>query len=498
MYRMGLIRGIQSVAQLDVATDEKHYQRIEMWKQLYRGYLEKDMEGEPWHQVAYKTINGTKTRRRHSLNMPKVIAEEMARLVFNEKCQINISDPTFSDEVQEVLRKNDFYKRFQNYLEYTFALGGMVAKTYVEPGKDGQPELKVGFVTADCFLPVSWKGDKITEGVFINQLKRRDKWYTHLEWHRWEGQTYVIRNELYEATNPNEIGVRTALSTLYEDLQEEVRIENLSRPLFVYFKPNVANNFDTQSPLGISIYANALDTLKAIDIAFDSLVREFRLGKKRIIVPATAVKTVVDPVTGDMHRYFDADDEVYQAFNFQDPELQKPIDITVEIRVEEHVKAIQALLDILAMQIGFSTGTFTFDGRGVKTATEVVSENSKTFRTKNSHEVIVEEGLKELITSIAEVAQLYSLFAVPQEYEITIDFDDSIAEDRDSNADYYLKLKNGGIISAKTAIMRILGYTEEQAEAELQRIAAESRQVTGLDVELLGLNMGGEAENAES
>src|SRR5690606_39468519 len=53
----------------------------------------------------------------------------------------------------------------------------------------------------------------------------------------------------------NEIGVRAALGTLYPELEQEVRISNLSRPLFVYFKPNIANNFDTQSPLGISIYA---------------------------------------------------------------------------------------------------------------------------------------------------------------------------------------------------------------------------------------------------
>ena len=496
MYRMGLIRGIQNISQLDVATDEEHYRLVDMWHSLYKGYLSTGLDGEPWHDVKYHTINGPKTRRMHSLNMPKVASEEMARLVFNEKCRINVSDEELAENIGAVLKQNGFYKRFQTYLEYSFALGGVVAKTYAVTGRNGAPELRIGFVTADCFLPISWSNGKITEGVFINQTKKGTKWYTHLEWHQWEGTEYVIRNELYESDRANEIGVRVALETLYPELEQEVRIQNLSRPLFVYFKPNIANNFDTQSPLGISIYANALDTLKAIDIAFDSLIREFRLGKKRIIVPATAVKTVVDPQTGHLHRYFDANDEVYQAFNFQDAESQKPIDISVELRVDEHIKAIQALLDIFSMQIGFSAGTFTFDGQSVKTATEVVSENSKTFRTKNSHEVIVEEGLKELITSIVEVAELYGIFSAPAEYEVNIDFDDSIAEDRDSNADYYLKLKNGGLISVKTALMRILDYTEEQAEEELLRIAAESRQVTGLDVDLLGLTAG--EGNAES
>lgn len=125
-----------------------------------------------------------------------------------------------------------------------------------------------------------------------------------------------------------------SLSTLYPDLEEEVRIKDLSKPMFVYFKPNTANNLDMNSPLGISIYANALGTLKSLDIAFDSFQREFVLGKKRIIVPDMAIKTIADPLTGTMLRYFDANDEVYQAFQLGDNTNQIQ-DISVELRVEE-------------------------------------------------------------------------------------------------------------------------------------------------------------------
>src|SRR5690606_21602688 len=103
-----------------------------------------------------------------------------------------------------------------------------------------------------------------------------------------------------------------------------------------------------------SIFANALDTLKALDIAFDSFISEFRLGKKRIIVPETAIKTVVDPNDGCVKRYFDPSDEVYQAFHFDTVDNQKIIDNSVELRVEEHIAGINALLEILAMQLGFS------------------------------------------------------------------------------------------------------------------------------------------------
>lgn len=485
MYRMGLIKGIREATDLrDIPIDEDHYRRVDMWNSLYRGYYEK------WHKINYHTLSGPKTRQMDRLDMPKVVAHEMASLIFNERCIINI-DGSISDKIHEVLKRNHFYKQFQRYLEYAFALGGMAMKVYAD-----HQGVKISYVTADCFIPISYSNNEIREAVFLNEIVKGDKYYTLLEWHTWEGNTYVIKNELYESEQKGELGINVSLSTLYPNLEEEVRIDGLSRPLFVYIKPNTANNFDMHSPLGISIYANALGTLKAIDVAFDSFNREFRLGKKRIIVPATAVRTVIDRDTGTHHRYFDANDEVFQAFDFMDDNSQKIYDNSVEIRVEEHAKAIQTLLDILAMQVGFSAGTFTFDSQGVKTATEVVSENSKTFRTKNSHEMIVEEGIKELITSIVEVAALYGFFYASEDYEVNIDFDDSIAEDRDSNADYYLKLTNGGLISKKTAMMRVLDFTEEQAEEELKRIAEENRTATAEAIDFFGMG-GTERERQE-
>ena len=301
MYRMGLLKGIENLSQLkDVPLNDEMYEKIEIWKALYKGYY------EPWHKVRYHTIDGPKTRKMDTLQMPKVIASEMAGLVFNEKCEISISDQSLSDFIDGVFKDNKFYKEFQDYIEYMFAYGGMVIKPFVQDGK-----VRLSYVTADCFIPISWHNDTIDEGIFVSEYKRGQKTYTHLEWHRWDGKEYVIRNELYES-NGTDLGVKVALSTLFPDLEEEVRISGLQKPLFVYFKPNTANNIDTQSPLGISLYANALDTIHALDTAFDSFHREFRLGRKRILVPAHMLKPVVDPETGQLHRYFDSTDEVYE------------------------------------------------------------------------------------------------------------------------------------------------------------------------------------------
>ncbi|MGN4404579.1 phage portal protein, partial [Bacillus cereus group sp. MYBK6-1] len=287
--------------------------------------------------------------------------------------------------------------------------------------------------------------------------------------------------------NQGDLGVKVLLSTLYPDLEEEVRIENLSKPMFVYFKPNTANNLDLTSPLGISLYANALSTLKSLDIAFDSFQREFVLGKKRIMVPTSAIRTVIDPQTGIPQRYFDATDEVYEAMNFDDGAKQIQ-DISVELRVEEHTDAINALLNYVSMQVGFSAGAFSFDGQGVKTATEVVSENSKTFRTKQSHETIIEDGIRDLVDIIIEIAALYDEFESTDKYEVTVTFDDSIAEDQTAEINKQVTLVMNGLTTKKLAIMKIHGVSEEEAERMIKEILEENKIVIPENIDFFGMN----------
>src|SRR5690625_1752625 len=342
---LGLIKSIEKISDhKDISMNEEMYDLIDQWKALYKGYY------EPWHHIEYKTIDGIKTRRMDTLNMAKTSANEMASLVFNEKCEISISDEGLKKFIDSVFKSNKFYKKFQDFLEYSFSMGGMVIKPYVE-----DDQVKLSFVTADCFIPISWQNESIREGVFINETQKGKKKYTLLEWHVWENGIYTVKNELYESETGADLGRKVSLDRLYPGLEPIVGMPKIKRPIFVYFKPNTANNFDTQSPLGISLYANALSVMKSIDTAFDSFHREFRLGKKRILVPEPMIKTVVDPRTGAMHRYFDASDETYEAFagDMDNTEMKE---ISVELRVSEHVSAINSMLNLFAMQTGFSSG----------------------------------------------------------------------------------------------------------------------------------------------
>lgn len=504
----GVAREFKSVFELGgVPAFSQYYEfGIFIWKWLYRGFY------KLWHLIPAPTIANPKNKRElYRMNIAKAICAEMASLVWGEECTINVSMDGFEasedkpdplDEfVHKVMGENALKEKMQESVEQALALGGAAMKVWSDVRRDEEgneiPDtrrINIGYAMADQFIPTAWDNAKVTEGLFISRIAKGGYYFTRLEWHRWNGLTYTITNELYrsemrKANTPGEdqdiLGVRWPLADIYPYLEEETVIP-VSESLFTYWRTPIANNLDDNSPLGMSVYGNALETLHALDICYDSFVSEFRLGKKRIIVPARCVKSVIDPVSGLPVRYFDATDEVYEALATDNPEDLKVQDNSVELRVEEHIRAINAFLSILCLQTGFSAGTFTFDQHtGLKTATEVVSENSKTYKTIKTVQNQLAPAIEHLVRNIIEVASLYEMdyeghsieSLASGGYHVNITFDDGVTQDRATNINEGVMLVGAGLLSKYTFLTDRKygqGLTEEQANAELERIRAEN------------------------
>jgi A118 family predicted phage portal protein len=520
----GLARDFKSIFELGgVPAFQQFYNfGIFPWKYLYKGYY------EAWHLVPAPTIKDQNAKRRmFYLNLSKAVCSELAGMVWTDQTDVSISTNGFTPTeanpddplqafVEKVLHENNFNVKMLEAIEQAAALGGEALKVWHEVRHNSEgnevPEsgrLKIGYCMADQFVPTAWDNAEVTEGVFISRTAKGGYYYTRLEWHKWDGLTYYITNELYRAEmyrngntqEPQDIlGMRVPLAEIYPLLDEETVVEGVEKSLFSYFRTPTANNIDDNSPLGVSIYANAMETLHALDICFDSFVREFRLGKKRIIVPARMVKTIVDPVTGVPRRYFDATDETYEALSTDDPDSLKIQDNSVALRVEEHVAAMNAFLNIFCLQVGLSAGTFAFDAQnhGIKTATEVVSENSKTYKTVKNFQNMIRPAVIRLVDNIIAVASLYDMQTTDGQrvraltargYSVNVAMDDGITQDRQTNINEGITLVGAGLMSKLTFLTDPKygqALTLEAAKKELQQIAAESR-MTGTTLDLINL-----------
>lgn len=416
---------------------------IARWAEIYNG-------GGDWRYAKRGGLNGG-TRRVAALNAARAVCSELARLCFSEGTTLISADGETQSLLQRVLRENSFDQRFPDFLEKVFALGGGVIKAYWDGG------IKLDFVTADCFAPTAWDSRGIYGGAFGSRVFRNGKSFFLAETQELSAEGLVIENKLF-----TDDGRAAKLSDAFDNLSEKSVLSGAKRPLFVYFR--AAGGRGKCPVLGSSVFAGAEDTLKALDIVFDSLNREFVLGKKRIIVPYYAVRGEYDE-NGEIKKYFDANDEVFQALSTTDTEELNIVDNTQTLRVEEHTEAISALLDLLCMQAGLSEGAICFSDGTLKTAAEVVSRNSRTYRTQSLYRRLIADGLSQLAESICMLAKMAGLLSEQASESAEVAFADGVSEDEGTRTDRAIKLYTAGLIGKERALSQIYGISLEQAKA---------------------------------
>lgn len=306
----------------------------------------------------------------------------------------------------------------------------------------------------------------ITVSRFIEEKGKNKTYYTHITYHEYRSGIYAKLNEVYKSNTDTTLGKQLNFNDIFPNIKESEAVIT-QNPYFQIWKPNLANNFDTNSPMGISIYANSIDRFKSLDTKYDSFYNEFVLGKKRILVDQSAMKGGMETdEQGNPHfvQYFDKNDRVYVGINAEMKEPVKEIDFT--LRYNEHIDSINADLNWLSENVGLGSNYYKFDGAGTKTATEVISENSQAFRTKEHYQIVINACVEDLVKAVCELEGIKT-------NKITITPDDSIIEDKDKEITRAQMEVTQGLRSKKSYLMDIKGMSEDEAEEELQKIQDE-------------------------
>ena len=449
-----------------------------IWKQWYRGSV------NDFHYYNVKLSNGrTCQKERRTMNMPKKLCEDFSKLEWSENVEIKLDSEEGTKRLWEVLdrKENSFKTNFPEFLEKEYALGTGVTVEYYKDNK-----AIIDFIEGDVVLPYKYTNSYIYGIVTVSRTTEKSgnftKYITHLTYHEYENGIYTKLNELYASLNESTLGKEVDFSSRYPNVKEYEVIQT-EQPRFQVWKLPIANNFDTGSPMGLSILANQIDKFKNIDTKYDSFDREFVLGKRRILIDQTAVKKEVTGIDSNNNltykSYFDADDEAYVAIKGMENQPVK--DINFNLRVEEHINAINAELNYLSSGAGLGTGYYKFDGQGLKTATEVVSENSDTYRTKVHHQIPIYENLYDLIACICEMEN------IPYK-EISITFDDSIVQDEDALIKRGIELYTANLISAEKFMKKYLHYEDSEIEEELKKIKEGKKIIQPEGIDFFSMN----------
>lgn len=458
--------------------DSSFYSKINAWDSWYRSNVKR------FHQYRIYHGAGQYTRcQRKSLGMAKKICEDISDLLLNERVKITIQDETTAAYVQQVLEAANFSVLGNEYQERKAATGTVAYVPYLtnmvvdSEGRVISADVKIDYVVAKNIFPTAWENGRITEVIFVFTKTYKRKKYAHFQHHKLEpltdengeslGHQYIIENAVVECTSgagrdlkPDEWNKIPHFAGLVTHVET-----GSDQPQFVIDKLNIANNVDEDdtNPMGVALFANSLDVLAKLDLEYDSYANEFTLGRKRIFVAPELLTGV------DGSQVFDPDDSVFYKLPedyFKDTK-EAMHEINMELRVDDHEKAINNDLNLLSFKCGFGTQYYRFERGTVTTATQVISENSDMYRTIRKHEIVLRGALTDLIQIIIRLGIAANVSGLVAETDITIDFDDSIIEDAQAERNEDRKDVAMGAMGLPEYRAKWYAETEEVAAAKL-------------------------------
>ena len=385
-----------------------------------------------------------------TIDFAKALCSETARLT-TLGIGIKLDGSARADWIQEQIEK--IYFQLRNWVEYGCAYGTIILK----PNGDS-----VDLYTPDMFEIVHASNGKIDGVIFHNWRQDGKKWYTRLEYHRFDNGLYWITNKCYYGDRPDDTKERIDIKkTPWSYLAEEVAIANLDDPLFGVLRTPQANNIDLDSPYGLPIFTEAVQELRDLDIAYSRNAKEVKDSKRTVLVDSdrllsygttgglnvTNLPDFVKLVDGDTS----TESDVYHEIN---PTLNTDI----------RLKGINALLSQIGYKVGFSNGYFVFnEAHGIQTATQVEADQQRTIQFIKDCRDKLESCLDGLIYAINVFADLYKM-APAGAYEVAYDFGD-ITYNREEDRVRWWGYVQAGRVPAWMFFVKFEGMTEEEAKA---------------------------------
>ena len=459
-----------------------YYDIIDMWYSWYKGSV------DDFHYYNVKIADGSTAQfEKKTMSMAKKGSEDMMKLLWSNKCDIKLATDEKTKKLWDVLdsKQNNFTIMFPQMIELAMALGTTAMTQY----KDAMGRTRIEYINnAKMIIPYDYDNFNITGFIVFKQWQENEKrsklYYTHLTYHEFKTekdengeykQVYRKYNEIYKSKNPDELGKEVDFASVFPDVEELVE-EVTDTPHFQIIKPPLANNVDINTPMGLSIFGNSIDKLKAIDNKYDSFDMEFVDGKRRILVDRTALKgTPQVDENGNISQqlYFDRNDRTYVAINGMKDQPVK--DISFDLRYQEHIDSINAELNWYSASLGFGESFYKFDGNGRATATEILSQDDDAFRTKQTFEAVIKDVLIDLVKSVCYLESIEL-----SEDEIQVEFDYSRFENQEKTQARLEREVSRGITSKVEYRMKVYGETEEIAKQKIAEIKASEPKVEDL------------------
>lgn len=408
-----------------------------------------------------------------TINFAKTICSEVASLT-TLAIVVTIDGSPRAKWLQEQVDTS--YYMLRHWVEYGCGYGTVILK----PNGRG-----VDLLLPDDYLVTEQDGEKITGAVFVDRAVDNDLYYTRLEYHRFEDDVYRITNRCYIGQTKNDPGKEIDIKdTPWKDLQEEVGISGLDRPLFGVMRTPGANNVEIGSPLGLPIFYDAVEELKDLDVAYSRINKEIFDSKRTVLLDSDRLLMSGSKIANTNKAFGVAREAMglpdYVKNVYGDGQNNFYQEINPTLNTGERLTGLNALLSQIGFKCGFSDGYFVFDEKtGMITATQVESDDRRTIRSIKDMRDKLQSCLDGLIYALNAFADLYGL-APAGTYDVTYDFGD-ITYNREEDRARWWQYVQSGKVPAWMYFVKFEGMSEEDAKAMVEEATPSEPALFGVE-----------------
>ncbi|MDE5583222.1 MAG: phage capsid protein [Ruminococcus sp.] len=409
---------------------------------------EMQTQTELWHDIY---INNSFWLGKHddkeiiSLNLPTAICNEFSRLIMSESV-IKNAEKNFYTEIAD-----DFTERLFAEIPTSLALGGMIFKPFVSHGK-----IFIDLIRTGDFLPVDFSDGQITSAIFVSRKTIGKFHYTLLEYHNFtiSENSHTIINKVCKSSNSEYIGYECGFDEVPEwsGLVGNITFKNVKKPLFSYFRVPTANNIDLSSPLGISVYANAVDLIRQADEQWARIEWEYESKETALDVSIDMVRENGLPKRKKrIFRQYDTDSLDGNFYNIFSP----------EIRDSAEFNYLNRILQRIEFNVGLAYGTLSDPQTVEKTAEEIKSSKQRSYSQISAIQKSLGNAINNLFYAVSVYAKISGISE--KSAEIICTWGDSVLEDSDKEFQRRLQMVSAGILKKEKFISWYFDCDESQA-----------------------------------
>lgn len=362
------------------------------------------------------------------------IPYELSRLNFGKRCcsddanlcevlEINAGNGEQADFVADVLSGSKFNTQYRKQLEKTSADGTTACyirldnATFMDNGSVQGGNIKLNYVEADAFMPLTVENDIITEAAFSGtSLARGKKQITLVLFTLDDNGMYVAETHVFDDKG-----------TEFPDMERIVQLGDV-KPFAVMRNAEV-NNLDDMDGYGLPKLWDAIPALKVVDLCYNVLFSDLDKAEKIILVNELLCEL-------DENGKPKLTTEQKKLFVFAGEKLPEEKGViqeyNPEIRVEQITKAFELALSLLSMSFGYGTKKYSFENGKVTTATEYAGERQDQMQELNRQRQEAIRYIQDICRAVMWFANTFQGKAFNLEQNILVDFDDSYITDKDA------------------------------------------------------------------